>query len=66
MKLTVNGESHEHTGDGTVTALLSELGANPDHSALTINGHFVPRNNWDDFKLTDDDNVEVLTFVGGG
>ena len=25
MKLTVNGEPHEHQGDGTIDALLDEL-----------------------------------------
>jgi len=66
MNLTVNGESLEHTGDGTVPALLAELGANPEHTALTVNGDLVFSKDWKNFKLTDGDAVEVLTFVGGG
>ena len=85
MFLTVNGEKHEHRGDGTVPALLAELGAMPEHTAVTVNGDLVcchslrslPRNteaslaslgskDWNIFKLTDGDTVEVLTFVGGG
>jgi sulfur carrier protein len=53
MFLTVNGKQHEHGGDGTVPALLAELGATPEHTALTVNGELVfchslrslPRNN---------------------
>jgi len=66
MRLTVNGKSHDHTGDGTVPALLAELGANPEHSAITVNGNLVFSKHWKNFKLTDGDGVEVLTFVGGG
>jgi len=66
MNLIVNGESHEHNGDESVPALLSELGANPEHTALTVNGDLVFSKVWKNFKLTDGDAVEVLTFVGGG
>jgi len=66
MNLKVNGENHEHTGNGTVSALLVELGANPEHSALTVNGDLVVSKDWEKFKLNEGDTVEVLTFVGGG
>ena len=66
MFLTVNGEKTEHRGDGTVSALLAELGATPEHTALTVNGDLVFSKDWAHFKLTDGDTVEVLTFVGGG
>ncbi len=66
MFLTVNEERYEHRGDGSVPALLAELGANAEHTALTVNGELVFSKHWKNFKLTDDDTVEVLTFVGGG
>ena len=66
MYLTVNGEKHEHRGDGTVPALLAELGATPEHTALTVNGDLIFSKDWKTFKLNDGDTVEILTFVGGG
>ena len=66
MKLTVNGEPHEHQGDGTVEALLEELGANKEHTALMINGNVVSSNNWKTTTLHENDEVEMLVFVGGG
>ncbi len=66
LNLIVNDSPHEHTGDGTVPALLAELGANPEHTALTVNGDLVFSKHWKTFKFTDGDAVEVLTFVGGG
>jgi thiamine biosynthesis protein ThiS len=66
MNLLVNGEGHEHGGDGTVAALLADLGANLEHSAVTVNGDLVFTRDWKTFKSSDGDTVEVLTFVGGG
>jgi len=66
MNLFVNGESHKHTGDGSVSALLAKLGANPKHSALTVNSDLVFSKDWKTFQFSDGDTVEVLTFVGGG
>ena len=66
MKLTVNGEPHEHHGDDTVDALLDELGANKEHTALMINGNVVSSNDWKTTTLNENDEVEMLVFVGGG
>ncbi|QHI69502.1 sulfur carrier protein ThiS [Tichowtungia aerotolerans] len=66
MNLTINGKSHEHTGNGSVIALLGELGATPEHSAVTVNSNIIFSRDWKTFKLNNGDAVEVLTFVGGG
>lgn len=66
MKLKVNGEPHEHAGDGSIDALLEELGANKAHTALMVNGDVVPSENWATTTLKENDEVEMLVFVGGG
>lgn len=66
MFLIVNGEKYEHRGDGTVPALLAELGATPEHTALTVNGDIVPSKNWEVTAFKENDTIEILTFVGGG
>ncbi len=66
MKLTVNGEPHEHTGEDTIDALLNELGANQAHTALMLNGNVVSSNAWKTTQLNENDEVEMLVFVGGG
>ena len=47
MKITVNGEPHDHRGTGSVHALLNELGAIKAHTALMINGEVVPSTDWE-------------------
>ena len=66
MKLTVNGEPHQHQGSGTVDNLLEELGANKAHTALMLNGDVVPSEQWASTTLKENDEVEMLVFVGGG
>ena len=66
MKVTVNGEVNEHLGDGTIDALLEELGANKAHTALMLNGEVVPSKEWKASPLHENDDVEMLVFVGGG
>ncbi|MDF7824160.1 sulfur carrier protein ThiS [Pontiellaceae bacterium B12227] len=66
MKLTVNGEAHVHEGNGTIAALLEELGANPAHTALMVNGDVIPSEGWKNTTLNENDEVEMLVFVGGG
>ncbi|VGO21764.1 sulfur carrier protein ThiS [Pontiella sulfatireligans] len=66
MKLTVNGKIHEHAGQGSIDALLEELSANPAHTALMVNGSVVSSNDWKTTLLKENDEVEMLVFVGGG
>jgi len=66
MKLQVNGEPHEHQGNGTINALLEELGANKAHTALMVNGDVMPSDDWKTTALNENDEVEMLVFVGGG
>jgi thiamine biosynthesis protein ThiS len=66
MKLTVNDETHIHQGDGSVDSLLEELGANKEHTALMINGDVISSTDWKSTRLKENDEVEMLVFVGGG
>ncbi len=66
MKLTVNGEPHQHAGDGSIAALLEELGTKKEHTALMLNGDVVPSKDWKTTALVENDEVEMLVFVGGG
>lgn len=66
MKLTVNGETLSLENDTSVPALLSQIGAQPEHTALTINGTVIPAAERDRTRLQEGDVVEVITFVGGG
>jgi sulfur carrier protein len=66
MKLTVNGRPHDHSGDGTLDALLKEIGANPLRVGILLNGEVVRNDARGAVRLCEGDIAEVITFVGGG
>ena len=59
--MNVNGNERAVPAEGTVLALLKELGHDPQK-----NGTIIPRAQFAEEKLTDADHLEVVCFVGGG
>ena len=66
MKLVVNGKPVELPDGSTVAALVSHLGVEPAKVAIERNQDVVPRRTWSEAQLADGDQVEIVTFVGGG
>ena len=66
MKIILNGEPHNHKGLGTLDSLLDEVGANKNHTALMLNGAITPKEKWRQKKIHENDQIEMLVFVGGG
>ena len=66
MKLTVNGKPVELPDGSTVAALLSHLAVEPARVAVERNQDVIPRRTWAEARLADGDQIEIVTFVGGG
>ena len=66
MQILLNGETYDYNGETNIIALLDDIGANKDHTALMLNGSVIPSDNWEDQEIKENDEVEVLVFVGGG
>ena len=64
--MKVNGNERAVPAEGTVLALLKELGHDPQRVAVEKNGTIIPRAQFAEEKLTDADHLEVVGFVGGG
>ena len=50
----------------TLTEYLATTEYNLKRIAVEINGNIVPKSQYDKTILQDGDNVEVVSFVGGG
>lgn len=62
----VNGEERR-VGDATsVSALLESLELRPHGVAVEINRQVIPRQQHGERLLEDGDEIEIVTFVGGG
>jgi sulfur carrier protein len=66
VKLLVNGEARDVPEGITVAKLLEMLGTESSLVAVEVNTAVVRRAQHVDARLRDGDQVEVVTFVGGG
>ncbi|MDA8089069.1 MAG: sulfur carrier protein ThiS [Nitrospiraceae bacterium] len=65
MKLKVNGQSIDSNA-GTVQALIDELGIKAPAVAVEVNFSIVSKKDYSTFPLKEEDQVEIVNFVGGG
>ncbi|PCJ60979.1 MAG: thiamine biosynthesis protein ThiS [Planctomycetota bacterium] len=67
MKIKVNGEEKEITGEINITTLLKENDVEqPDMVSVQLNGEFVERDVFESTSVKENDEVEFLYFMGGG
>ena len=65
MVVKVNGESRELPEGQSVRALLQTAGLTPEKVAVELNRRLLRSDRYDT-PLKEGDEVEIVTFVGGG
>lgn len=66
MRLQINGDEREFSDGLTLAELVAQLGMKSDRVAVELNREIVPRSQWGDTALHDNDKLEIVHFVGGG
>ncbi len=66
MKIVLNGDAYELDGARTVTQLLAHLGIDARRVAVEYNLVVLKRGLFDTTEIHDDDQIEIVNFVGGG
>ena len=66
VSILVNGDVQSVEPDATVSDLLMRLKMNPKFLAVEINRRVIPRTEHDRTRLFPDDQIEIVTLVGGG
>lgn len=66
MHLVVNGEAQEVPGGLSVRGLIEHLGLLEGPVAVEVNRGVVPRAEHEGTELHENDQVEIVHFVGGG
>lgn len=61
----INGEEL-NVADKTVAQYLTENGYDIKRVAVELNGDILPKAQYESTLLQDGDNVEIVSFVGGG
>ncbi|MDY0292358.1 MAG: sulfur carrier protein ThiS [Desulfuromonadaceae bacterium] len=66
MHIKVNGKEREVESRCTMAQLLQLLNLNAEKVAVERNRNIVMRSNFDTTVLEENDQVEIVSFVGGG
>ena len=61
----INGEMYDYA-NLSITDMLNKFNYNPKRVAVEINLEIIPKSEYDNHVLNDEDSVEVVQFVGGG
>ena len=66
MQITVNGENKEFPPETSLSELLKSFDFDERYVAVELNCEIVPRAQFSEKLLLEDDILEIVTFVGGG
>jgi sulfur carrier protein len=66
VRVQLNGEVQELLDGSTVADLVARLGLGNRRVAVEVNHEIVARDRYLVHALADDDQVEIVHFVGGG
>ena len=69
MKIKVNGEEKKikfDKGNALLSTALNSMGYKPNTIVVELNNLIINSIKWDEVKLKDGDNLEIVSIVGGG
>jgi sulfur carrier protein len=66
MNLIINGENKTIKTNSTLKEIIVDLKIEDKVMALAVNMKIVKKDNWDKFIPKENDQIELLQFVGGG
>lgn len=66
MKVTINGDQKEFVNDVSLLQLLKQLDLPNERIAIELNKDVVRKKDWENIKISDQDKIEIIHFVGGG
>ena len=66
MQITVNGENREFSTGTSLSELLKSIHIDERYVAVELNRKIVPRKQFSEKLLMENDTLEIVTFVGGG
>ena len=66
MHIVLNGKKFPINEKDTIKILLKKIDIKSSKVAIEVNKVVIPKEKYRDFKFKKNDNVEVVTFIGGG
>ncbi len=66
LKLTLNGEPKELSASISLDKAIAQWQPTAEKFAVAVNGEFVPRGEYANLMLQDNDQIELLSAIVGG
>jgi len=66
MKIILNGEQINLSGNMNIAALLAEYNLDRKKIAVEKNLEIVPQSSFEEAIINEGDNIEIIHFIGGG
>lgn len=66
MIIKINGKKETIGTPVNLIELVLDKGLVPDHIVIEHNFRIAPKDEWPDIRLKENDNIEIVSFVGGG
>ena len=66
MKVTINGTIKELAVSSHLSDIVTQFCKEPRHIITEVNGRIITSGEWDSITIKDDDQIELVAFVGGG
>lgn len=66
MEIYLNSELKSVADNLTLANLIQDLGLENKRFAVEVNLDIIPRSQFEQFKLKDQDKVEIVQAIGGG
>ncbi len=65
MNIVLNGTSYQTDSDD-LYGLIIEKKLDPSTVVIEYNGRIIRKEFWKDHRISENDTIEILNFVGGG
>lgn len=66
MKITLNGQIQKIKNEVTLLELMNSLNQNTIGVAIAVNAQVIPKSQWNELKLGENDKLEILSIAQGG
>lgn len=66
LTVSINGEAVQLNSQMTIKELLLQQGQQNKRVAVAVNGEFVPRSQYAQTQISNNDEVDIVAAVGGG
>ncbi len=66
IRVRINGEDREIPHEMTVAELVKWLNIKEPATAVAVNETVIPRSEWEQTRIEENDRVEIIRIVAGG